>query len=108
MPTGNTDVLYKLTLTEEEQELLSHVNGRATVEQICQVSYLSNFETCRTLWGFQILGLVRRGQATEAAAAGEGARVREQEMDLEGIVERLNQTLATGLRVSRRARVPGT
>jgi len=93
VPTGNTDVLYKLSLTEEEQEVLSHVSGRATVEQICQVSYLSNFETCRALWGFQILGLLRRGQATEAAAAGEGARVREEEMDVEAIVERLNQTL---------------
>jgi uncharacterized protein DUF4388 len=30
--TGTTEVLYKLDLTAEEQEILSHVNGRATVE----------------------------------------------------------------------------
>src|SRR2546427_9968506 len=49
VPTGTTEVLYKLELTAEEQEVLSHVNGRATVEQIEDVSYLSNFETCRIL-----------------------------------------------------------
>src|SRR5438067_1476149 len=53
VPTGTTEVLYKLELTAEEQEILSHVNGRATVEQICDVSYLSNFETCRILWALK-------------------------------------------------------
>ena len=71
VPTGNTEVLYKLELTEEEQEILAHVNGRATVEQICEVSYLSNFETCRILWALQVLGVIRRGQAEDAAALGE-------------------------------------
>ena len=56
VPTGNTEVLYKLELTPEEQEVLAQVNGRSTIEQICQVSYLSNFETCRILWALQVLG----------------------------------------------------
>jgi len=90
-PTGNTEVLYKLELTEEEQEVLAHVNGRATVEQICQVSYLSNFETCRILWALQILGVVRREHAGEAARAGDVPLDRERELDLEGIVEKFNQ-----------------
>jgi uncharacterized protein DUF4388 len=90
-PTGQTDGLHKLDLSEEEQELMPHVNGRATIEQICDVSYLSNFETCRTLWAFQVLGLVRRGQAGDAAAAGEIVKARERELDLEEIVEKFNQ-----------------
>jgi hypothetical protein len=94
VPTGNTDVLYKLELTEEEQEVLSHVNGRSTVEQICQVSYLSNFETCRTLWALQVVGAIRQGQAADAAAAAGGAREREEELDLEQIVEKFNQMFA--------------
>jgi hypothetical protein len=90
-PTGQTDALYKLELSPEEQEVLAQVNGRATVEQICDVSYLSNFETCRTLWAFQVLGIVRRGLAGDAAAAGESAIAHERELDLEEIVEKFNQ-----------------
>src|SRR5512142_2875787 len=32
MPTGNNDALLRVELTEEEQEILAHVNGRASVE----------------------------------------------------------------------------
>jgi hypothetical protein len=90
-PTGNTDVLYKLELTEEETEILHRVNGRATVDQICQVSYLSNFETCRTLWALQVLGIIRRTVADDAARLDEGDQDRHREMDLEQIVEKFNQ-----------------
>jgi hypothetical protein len=91
IPTGQSDTRYKLDLTEEEQEILAQVNGRSTVEQICEVSYLSNFETCRTLWAFQVLGVVRRAQAAEAAAFGEGLKEQEREADLADIVETFNQ-----------------
>jgi hypothetical protein len=90
-PTGNTELLYKLELTEEEQEVLAHANGRSTVEQICQVSYLTNFETCRILWALQVLGVIRREHKGEAATVGEGLRNKERELDLEGIVEKFNQ-----------------
>ena len=92
VPTGNTEVLYKLSLTDDEQEVLAHVNGRSTVEQICRVSYLTNFETCRILWALQVLGVIRRGQAGEEAIEGE-VRAREGEMDLEAVVEKFNQML---------------
>jgi uncharacterized protein DUF4388 len=91
VPTGSTDANTRLDLTEEEQEILAYVNGRASVEQVCDLSYLSSFETCRTLWALTVLGIVRRGQAGETAALGEGARERERELDLEGIVEKFNQ-----------------
>ena len=93
-PTGNTEILYKLELSEEEQEVLAHVNGRSTVEQICQVSYLTNFESCRILWALQVLGVVRREQKGEGVAVGEGMRNKERELDLEGIVEKFNQMFA--------------
>jgi uncharacterized protein DUF4388 len=81
---------HKIELTTEEQEVLAQVNGRSTVEQICDVSYLSHYDTCRILWGLLVVGiLVRRGQAD--AAAEEGARELERELDLEGIVEKFNQ-----------------
>jgi hypothetical protein len=90
-PTGNTEVLYRLELTEEEQEIFGRVNGRATVDQICQVSYLSNFETCRTLWALQVLGIVRRTGVDDAAKLDVGDQDRHREMDLEEIVEKFNQ-----------------
>jgi hypothetical protein len=93
VPTGQTEALLRLELSEEEQEVLSQVNGRATIEQICQVSYLTNIETCRVLWALSVLGVVRRGQPGEAAAREEGIASRERELDLESIVERFNQML---------------
>jgi hypothetical protein len=88
-PTGNTELLYKLDLTEEEQEILGHVSGRSSIEQICQVSYLPNFETCRILWALMVVGAIRRGGAGEIA---NDDHVRRQgELDLEEIVEKFNQ-----------------
>ena len=89
-PTGNTEILYKLELSEEEQEILAHVNGRGSVEQICQVSYLSHFDTCRILWALLVLGVLRKGRAGEAQV-GQAAAERERELALEEIVEKYNQ-----------------
>jgi uncharacterized protein YggL (DUF469 family) len=86
-PTGDTEILYKLDLSPEEQEVLARVNGRSTVEQICQVSYLSDFETCRILWALLVLGVIRREKAGEPRGGGETATTREGELDL----ERFNQ-----------------
>jgi Domain of unknown function (DUF4388) len=91
VPTGTTEVLYKLDLTSEEQEILSHVNGLTTVEQICDVSYLSNFETCRILWALKVLGVIRRSGAEDVAAVGSNALEQQRELDLEAIVEKFNQ-----------------
>jgi hypothetical protein len=93
VPTGNTEPLLRVELSEEEQEILTHVNGRATVEQICQVSYLSNIETCRVLWALMVLGAVRKGQPGEAAARAKRVAEQEKELDLEGLVESFNQML---------------
>ncbi|MCG6926704.1 MAG: DUF4388 domain-containing protein [Acidobacteria bacterium] len=94
VPTGNNEPLLRLELTEEEQDILTHVNGRATVEQICQASYLSNLETCRVLWALMVLGVVRRDQPGEAAVRAEKAAEQEKELDLEGMVENFNQMLS--------------
>jgi len=93
-PTGKTEVLYKLDLTDDEQEVLTHVNGRSTVEQICQMSYLPNFETCRILWALFLVRVIRRAQAGEDAAVSANARERENALDLEDVVERFNQMFA--------------
>jgi hypothetical protein len=88
--TGNTEVLMKLELNEEEQDVLSHVNGRSTIEQICQVSYLSNFETCRILWAFTVLGVVKR-RPELGERVSEEVSVQQGDLDLEEVVEKFNQ-----------------
>jgi hypothetical protein len=89
--TDQSDGAYKLELGEEEQQVLARVSGRSTIEQICQMSFLSNFETCRTLWALKILGFIKWGQAAELQREGEGVRAEEQELDLEDVVEKFNQ-----------------
>src|SRR4029450_11454401 len=56
---------------------------------ICEVSYLSNFETCRILWALKVLRVVRRVADNEPEVAG--LRERERELELEEIVEKFNQ-----------------
>lgn len=91
VPTDRTDITMKLELSEDEHQVLTHVNGRSTVEQICNMSYLSDFETCRILWALQVLGVVRWGKASDVESHGEGARAQEEALDLEGVVEKFNQ-----------------
>ncbi len=91
MPTGQNEALYKLDLSPEEQEVLGSVNGSSTIEQICDTSYLSHFETCRTLWGLMVLGVVRRGLSRDTQSVVAERHAREEELDLETIVEKFNQ-----------------
>jgi Domain of unknown function (DUF4388) len=90
-PTGNTDLLMKIELTEEEQDVLSHVNGRSTVEQICQVSYLANFETCRILWALMIVGAIKRRPDVMGEGHSAAPTSQEGDLDLEEVVEKFNQ-----------------
>ncbi len=91
MPSGQNDALYKLDLSPEEQEVLGSVNGSSTVEQICDTSYLTHFETCRTLWGLMVLGVVRPGRSRDTQSVVAERHAREEELDLETIVEKFNQ-----------------
>lgn len=39
------------------------------METLCQGSSLADFEVCRTLWAFRVIGLVRRVDAAVAVSA---------------------------------------
>ncbi len=60
----NTDRIEELTkgvtLSLEEWTLLSHLERRHTLEVICSASALKDFEICRLLWAFQVLGIVSK------------------------------------------------
>jgi hypothetical protein len=91
VPIEESEAFYRLDLTDEEQEVLSHVNGRSSIEQICQMSYLTSFETCRILWALMLVGVIRRQEPGDVSAVTANARQREAQLDLEDIVEKFNQ-----------------
>jgi hypothetical protein len=55
--------LHAMTLSFEKLSLLTSLNGTRTVEELCQESSLSDFEVCRTLWAFRVIGVVSRMDA---------------------------------------------
>ena len=61
--------LRGVSLPPEKLALLTHLTRPRTVEQICEASTLPDFEVCRTLWAYRVVGVVRRlGQAALAGA----------------------------------------
>jgi hypothetical protein len=62
------DVIGNMTISFEKLSLLTSLNEPADVETICRESALSDFETCRTLWAFRVIGVVRRLDAPQRAA----------------------------------------
>jgi uncharacterized protein DUF4388 len=63
------DGLRAMTLSFEKLSLLTTLNGTRTVEALCQESSLPDFEVCRTLWAFRVIGVVRRVDATTRPSA---------------------------------------
>ena len=55
---GWTPIVRKMTLTREIEEILDLFDRPRTLEEVLQKSALGNFETCRLIWTFMILGIV--------------------------------------------------
>ncbi|MEA2571078.1 MAG: hypothetical protein QOI24_3079 [Acidobacteriota bacterium] len=78
---------YHLEMSDEETHVLSLLREPRTIEAICAQSYLSNFVTCRTLWGLLAVNLVQDAESADV----DGKRAEEaSEYELEGIVEQYN------------------
>jgi hypothetical protein len=58
--------LAEMSLSLERLSLLTGLNGTLDVEAICNASTLSDFEVCRTLWAFRVLGVIQRVDAPQA------------------------------------------
>jgi hypothetical protein len=78
---------FQLELNEDESHVLSLLADPQTVERLCERSYLSNFMTCRTLWGLLVVDLV---QDSEREQLSERRAAEESEYELEDLVERYN------------------
>lgn len=79
---------YTLELTEEEAHILSFFSEPQSVESVCARSYLSDFVTCRTLWGLLTVNLL---QDAEGESVVERRAAIESEYELEADVERYNR-----------------
>ena len=56
---------YNLEMTDEESHVLSLLAETQSVENLCARSYLTNFDTCRTLWGLLTVNLVQDAQVAD-------------------------------------------
>jgi hypothetical protein len=60
-PAAGADALFKqLTLDVDQAALLRSVKGARNLETLCADSAFDDFEVCRTLWAFRVIGLVER------------------------------------------------
>ncbi len=78
---------FQLELTDDESHVLNQLADPQSVEQLCARSYLTNFQTFRTLWGILAVNLI---QDAEIASMDEKRAAEETEYELEGTVERYN------------------
>lgn len=78
---------YQLELNEDESHVMNLLSDVQTVEKLCARSYLTNFVTCRTIWGLLAVNLIQDAQNEEFH---EKRAAEETEYELEGIVERYN------------------
>lgn len=59
--------LAQMSLSFEKLSLLTELNAALDIEAICYASTLSDFDVCRTLWAFRVLGVIRRLDVPQAA-----------------------------------------
>jgi hypothetical protein len=60
VPDGADLLLRGLPLGPEKLALLGAIDGQRDLEALCAASPLSDFEVCRALWAFRVIGLARR------------------------------------------------
>lgn len=84
--------IFSLELTDEENHVLSLLSEPETIESLCSRSYLSNFATCRTVWGLLVVNLV---QDAETEVVTEKRAAQESEYELEAAVEKYNRAYET-------------
>ncbi len=59
-PTNTEALLRGLPLSTEQVALLGAIEGVRDLETLCSESPLTDFEVCRTMWAFRVIGLARR------------------------------------------------
>lgn len=86
VPNADTRT-FQLELSDDESHVLNLLSDPQTVEELCARSYLSHFQTFRTIWGLLAVNLI---QDAEVAAVDEKRSAVETEYELEAMVEKYN------------------
>lgn len=79
--------VYQLELSDEESHVISLLADPQSVEDLCARSYLTNFQTCRTIWGLLAVNLITDAEVSDV---DEKRAAVVTEYELEGIVEEYN------------------
>jgi hypothetical protein len=92
-------IILSLSLESDEQHLFSLCQkGQFTVEEICTMSYMSDFDTCRHLWAFMMVGVldpVDVPESKEASASVSANTVTaDMEYEFHDLVENYNDLFA--------------
>ena len=84
---GSNARSFALELNEEENHVFNLFSEPTKIEDIVKRSYLSNFSSCKTIWGLLTVNLI---QDAEGAAVVEEKAAQENEYELAALVERYN------------------
>lgn len=84
---GSDTRTFQLELSDEENQIFNLVSEPQTVEQICAHSYLSNFQTLRTVWALLAVNLI---EDTETSTVDQKRAAIETEYEMEALVEKYN------------------
>lgn len=84
--------IFSLDVSEEELHLYSALSEPQTLKILCERSYLSNFETCRTVWALWAVNLIEEAENSEIVQHRADT---EEELELGALVERYNAVFMT-------------
>jgi len=84
---GSNARSYALDLNEEENHVFNLISEPTTIEDVVLHSYLSNFISCKTIWGLLTVNLI---QDAQGASVTETRKAEESEYELAALVERYN------------------
>lgn len=88
--SGQATRLYHIELTEEETTVYNLFETRRTVQEVCGLSYLPNFETLRTVWALLVIRVLE-----EARTDLKADKTEEVEFRLGAMVESYNNAFAS-------------
>lgn len=66
---GRDNLLHQMTLRTEHSALLQTLELPMSVRDLCRRGLLADFEVCRALWAFRVIGLIEPASMAPAAEA---------------------------------------
>jgi hypothetical protein len=67
---GHEQAIAAMTLAPDVRAIVETLAEPRTVGEMCAASTLADFDVCRAIWAFRVVGILRRLDAARPAAAG--------------------------------------